>query len=212
MIPAYHKINGIFNRDNETGRFIMGQYSMPEFEYLAGCQWEFVEKCDGTNIRIGIDDAGEYMVGGRTDRAIIPKPLMAAIEQLQLEDKLRNEFSVPVTLYGEGYGHKIQGCGSKYLPDSNKFILFDINIGGIWLTRESVNDIANKLGLDSVPIIGYGSIRDGIDLVTAGFRSVIATQELQAEGIIAVPTVYLKARNGARIITKLKTKDFTTTT
>ncbi len=50
----YHKIQSIYLRDPETKhkRFLIGQWTLPEFEYLADNEWSFTEKVDGTNIRI----------------------------------------------------------------------------------------------------------------------------------------------------------------
>ena len=51
-----------------------------------------------------------------------------------------------VCLYGEGYGAKIQS-GGDYMNDGRSvdFILFDVNIAGIWLEGHNVDDIAEKL-------------------------------------------------------------------
>ena len=50
-MKEYHKIQTVFKRDPETNHrtLLEGQYSMPEFEYLANNQWVFTEKIDGTN-------------------------------------------------------------------------------------------------------------------------------------------------------------------
>ena len=52
----YHKIQSLFLRDPATQHrtFLHGQWSMPEFEYLADLEWTFTEKVDGTNIRVGV--------------------------------------------------------------------------------------------------------------------------------------------------------------
>ncbi len=57
-----------------------------------------------------------------------------------------------------------------------------------------------------MPIIGTGTLGDMVDNVKSGFNS--QWGDFQAEGIIARPSIELKARNGGRIITKLKCKDF----
>ena len=49
---------------------------------------------------------------------------------------------VDVTLYGEGYGARIQKGGGKYLAKSCDFVLFDVKIGDWWLRREAVDEIA----------------------------------------------------------------------
>ena len=74
------------------------------------------------------------------------------------------------------------------------------------MKREDVEDIAKKLGLDIVPVLGGGTLGDLVRIVKAGFNS--RWGDFPAEGIVARPKVELIARNGQRIITKLKHKDF----
>jgi hypothetical protein len=108
-------------------------------------------------------------------------------------------------LYGEGYGAKIQKIGGLYRPDQD-FVLFDVRIGEWWLQRADVEDIAQKLELDIVPIIGEGTLHDAVAVAKEGFNSTWGN--FQAEGIVARPKVELKTRNGQRIITKIKCCDF----
>ena len=48
----YHKIQTVFKRDPETKfkTLLMGEYSLPEFEYLKNNEWVFTEKIDGTKV------------------------------------------------------------------------------------------------------------------------------------------------------------------
>jgi len=57
-----------------------------------------------------------------------------------------------------------------------------------------------------VPIVGKGTLQDGIDLVKKGFNSVWG--DFLAEGIVARPAVELRTRRGDRVITKIKACDF----
>jgi hypothetical protein len=134
---------------------------------------------------------------------------------------------VDVVLFGEGYGPKIQG-GGKYRPDAS-FVLFDVKIGDTWLTRDNVDDIAEKLGIDSVPVLGYGTLSDAIAVVKGDTRRRVELLnpdgcffekqyipgplmsrwgEFEAEGIVARPVIPLFDRQGKRIITKIKARDF----
>src|SRR3989304_3855260 len=73
--------------------------------------------------------------------------------------------------------------------------------------RDKIVDIASKLGLMVVPIILTGTLGLGIELVQN--NSVQSYWgNFKAEGLVAKPRVELKARNGDRIITKIKVKDF----
>lgn len=204
----YHKIDSVFKRDPATNfkTFLPGQYSQDAFEYLSYNQWTYTEKVDGTNIRVMIN--GDITFGGKTDAASIPAPLVNRLQErfFPRRDQLTAMFSDGgVCLYGEGYGAKIQKGGGNYRPDQD-FVLFDINVGGWWLQRKDVELIGETLGLDVVPIIGQGSLHHLINVVRDGFNSTWGP--FAAEGIVARPVVELKNRDGSRIITKLKHKDF----
>lgn len=206
----YPKIPTVYARDPATNfrTMIVGEFALPELEYLQNNIWEFTEKVDGTNIRIMSKD-GVISFGGKTDNADIPTFLFAKLNEmfLPLQPKFVEEFNdAEVCFYGEGYGAKIQKGGGNYRKDQS-FVLFDIRIGQWWLQRKDVDDIAAKFGLDSVPVIGEGTLHDMIAKVKNGFHSIWG--DFMAEGIVARPKVELIARNGKRIITKSKHKDFT---
>ena len=206
----YHKILTVYTRDPETRYkyLIDGQFAKPEFEYLAGNNWVWTEKIDGTNIRV-MWDGENVRFGGKSDKAQIPATLISELQNMFCADLLTQEYpDTPMCLYGEGYGAKIQKGGGDYIPDGQSFILFDIRIGDVWLERSNVEDIAGKLGIKTVPQVGYGSLNDAIELVRYGAMSDIAKVERIAEGIVARPASELLDRLGHRIITKIKYKDF----
>jgi hypothetical protein len=211
----YHKINTVFKRTPDGKKILMWDYSQPEFEYLATNDWVFTEKVDGTNIRVMYDGIS-LTFGGKTNNAQIPAKLFEYLNSTFTKN-LMNEVFPPVweegtecwpqvCLYGEGYGLKIQKGGGNYIPNGVSFVLFDIKIGDWWLQRENVEDVALKLGIETVPIIGEGTLYDLVNLCRAGFTS--QWGPFTAEGIVARPKVELKTRSGSRIITKLKYKDF----
>ena len=209
----YHKIQSIYKRDS-NGKFILGEWSRPEFEYLSKNKWVFTEKVDGTNIRV-MWDGEKISFGGKTDAAQMPVTLYQALEKqfhaqevvswFQQNFPINECLDQKVCLYGEGYGAKIQKNGGNYRQDQG-FVLFDIKVGGVWLSAESVQDIARSLGVDLVPTIDVGTLEDMIDLTKSGIRS--HWGDFQAEGIVARPMHGLTTRDGHRIIVKCKTKDF----
>lgn len=207
-MDEYHKIQTVYLRDPKTNfkKLLVGEFALPEFKYLAHNDWVFTEKVDGTNIRI-MFDGQQITFGGKTNQAQIPALLVARLQTLFLPqiETFRLKFQDGVCLYGEGYGARIQKGGGNYRPDQN-FVLFDVKIGDFWLERNNVEEIATALGIEIVPIIGTGTLQDMVDKTAVGFKSVWGN--FQAEGIVARPAVELKARNGARIITKIKHKDF----
>lgn len=232
----YPKINSVFKRD-DLGNFT-DQFSQPEFEYLYNNEWVGTEKIDGTNLRIHWN-GDTWELKGRTDKAQIPESLLVRINEIftpELKGNradakgysslLANVFGkvdtydenkgwtseedfLDVTLFGEGYGLKIQKGGARYIPNGVDFILFDVKIGPYWLKREDVIKIAQQLGIKVVPTIVIGTLKEMIDYVRWGFKSKVAQDsDFDAEGLVLTPKVDLLARNGSRIITKLKTKDF----
>lgn len=209
-MKEYSKIDSIYKRDmtKPNNPFIIGQYSTPEFEYLHDNQWEFTEKVDGTNIRV-MYQGFAITFRGKSDKAEIPAHLLVKLQKLFTPEKMTAAFgTTDVCLYGEGFGYKIQGkVGVDYLKDDVDFYLFDVKIGEWWLKREDVQDIASKLGILAPVVVGYGNFDDAIFLVKQGFKSAFGTAD--AEGVVLRPTVDLMSRSGERIITKVKTRDFT---
>jgi hypothetical protein len=216
--PLYSKINSIQKRHTEgplRGQFT-GEWAIPEFGYLSENEWIWREKVDGTNIRVGvrIPEGQQYLtieIGGRTASAQIPAPLYQRLhDTFYIDDEVYREafdeecLRDGVTLFGEGYGAGIQK-GGNYGPVD--FILFDVRIGDSWMTEESTTDIAGKLGLKRVPIVGFGTLNEAIKTVAGGLLE-SAWAGVKAEGLVCVPSVPLFDRRGHRIITKVKDKDF----
>lgn len=215
----YTKINTLFKRDAKN-IIIPSEYVYPEFKYLKDCKFRGELKVDGTNIRIELvpatDTEAPYIeFKGRNEGTDIPKSLLQTLESLVDTEKYLEYFKeallidkVPVTICGEGYGKRIQKHGNAYCADHTKFIVFDIKIGKWWLTRESVEGICKDLGLDIVPVMGYYTLEEAINCVKKGFKDPIAESDLNAEGLVLKTDLGLLRRDGERIITKIKTRDF----
>ena len=219
-MAEYQKIQTLFKRD-ERNIIIPDQFTYPEFEVLKDLKWECTEKIDGTNIRIELESSGNPEDGiimsfkGRTDKAVIPEHLLTKLNWLFDREHLMEVLNITdetqdcnITLYGEGYGAKIQK-GGNYISNDVNFILFDVKIGKWWLDRESIKDIANKLGINVVPLMGYMTIPEAIEYVKKGFKSTIAeNKDYDAEGLVLKAPCGLLKRDGERLITKIKTVDF----
>lgn len=208
-MKEYHKINTMFKR-NMAGdkKIIINDWSDPAVEYLKNNKWTFTEKVDGTNIRISWDGK-DVIFGGKTDGAQIPAGVIDALNKqfysTPAKVRLREVFPEgDVIFYGEGYGAKIQSGGNY--GTTQDFVLFDIKIGDLWLERHNVEDIALKLHLGYVPVIGEGTLAQAIKLVQNNLQS--RWGNFEAEGIVARPTIELLDRRGNRIITKIKARDF----
>jgi len=205
-MEEYSKIQTIFHRDPLTKNksLIEGVWSHPAFEYLQNNEWLFTEKIDGTNIRITFT-GDDVIFNGKTNNAQIPATLVRKLINLFPLDLFKE--LPPLTLYGEGYGKGIRS-GGNYIRDDVNFILFDIWIDGWWLERANIEDIASKLNINTVPIIGRGTLIDAYNKTAEGFQSAIA--DCIAEGIVMRPSTMLFDRKGKCIITKIKHKDFKT--
>lgn len=215
----YPKIDTLFDRDKETFKVIDSAYRRPEFGIID--RWWVAEKIDGTNIRLHferVDGSLLPLIGGRTNNAQIQKALLPVLEGevARIHDVVGNimvEHGLDsYTLYGEGYGAKIQKGGGNYRQDQG-FILFDVLVNDrTWLSPSAVRDTAATLGIDSVPVLGEDvTTAEIIRLVRHGFASEAAEEydpRFLAEGVIAVPSAPLYNSRGDRVIWKLKTKDF----
>ncbi len=220
----YHKINALYKRwikgvdpietlpaGKRYGDFKDFEFACDEFEYLYNNLWIWSEKLDGTNIRIYADWGEEigkhvYTVKGKDENSIVPKELSDWVwKWLEANQKLIDE-TLPnkdVILYGEGVGSKIQKVGHCY--GEQHFKLFDVNIGGVWLKKEAVQDIASKINLDTVTT-WIGTVQDAINKVRSLPKS--AFGDFTLEGYVGEPLVRLSDVQGRRIITKIKVVDF----
>lgn len=208
MSDLYPKIYSPYVRHTEgplRNKFDVGNWAREEFRILAGLNWEWTEKVDGTNIRI-IWDGYRVSYGGRTDNAQIPATLIMVLTQMFPETLLEQVFGATAAiLYGEGYGPKIQKGGGNYRKDQS-FTLFDVKIGNWWLKPEAVTDIATQLGIDRVPILGNFPVATAIEEITNGFTSTWG--EFLTEGFVGRPPMGILARDGDRLLMKVKTVDF----
>ena len=205
----YHKIEGLFRRDEETKKLMYGTYRNPAVEFLKDNVWQFTEKIDGTNIRI-IWDGHKVEFKGRTEKAQIPSFLINRLIELfggEANEQIfeQNFGDKEVMLVGEGYGAKIQGVGGLY-KDTQDFILFDVMIGGNYQSRDTVNDVAKMFNIEVVPIVLEGTIQEGIDFMKSNPNSTIGTAPM--EGLVGRPKIELQDRCGNRVIVKIKWKDF----
>jgi hypothetical protein len=200
----YERIRNIFKRDSSTGKVDFGNFAQAEFEYLRNCQWNWTEKVDGMNVRVILETGLD--VRGRSDRAQMPEPLMKRLHnEFDTEEVLEktSAYGEGLCLYGEGFGADIQR-GGRYGEQS--FVMFDAMTNYGWASRRDMFDIAEKLHVEVVPQIFQGTIDNAIFIVTHGLVSVYG--DFFAEGLVGRPVNELRDRQGNRIITKVKHRDF----
>ena len=117
---------------------------------------------------------------------------------------------VPVYIYGEFFGKKIQ-AGGNYDKEKNRFSVFDICQQGWFVPIDILFDYCERLGLDVVPYLGKASIPEAENMVREGFKTHVpdaANPDYLEEGIVARPVVPIKDTRGKRIIVKIKTCDY----
>ncbi len=207
----YTKISTIYKRDIEgTKKLIEGSYNDEAVEFLKDKPWVCTEKIDGTNIGI-VWDGHRVSYQGRTERAQIPAYLMNKLIELfggeATEEIFEQKFGeMPVILFGEGYGAKVQN-GGNYRSDVS-FILFDVYLPdqNLWLKRDALEDIARAFNIELVPIVLIGSLDEAVAYVKSRPKSTIGTANM--EGLVCKPAVDMLDRRGRRIIVKVKVRDF----
>ena len=212
-MTEYPKIETLYDRDERTHKVIPGKIRMPEFELVS--RWLVTEKIDGTNIRVHLKH-GEVMYGGRTDAAQLHASLVEWLRTQLPAEKVRAAFDpgVEAILFGEGYGPKIQKGGGLYRSDVS-FRLFDVLVvtpdRDWWLTFPNVSDVAAKLEIETVPVLGASlTFEEAIALVRR--PSLVARTDGGAgcdqEGIVCRTDPLLFTRRGDRVMWKLKARDF----
>ena len=130
-------------------------------------------------------------------------PNQPATYMVQLEE-------VPVYIYGEFFGKKIQ-AGGNYDKDNNRFAIFDICVQGWYVPIDILKDYAEKLDLDVAPYIGQMTIDEAENMVRKGFKTLVpnvTNPEYLEEGIVARPVIPIKDPRGKRIIVKIKHCDY----
>ena len=210
----YHKIKNIFKRD-ESGqkKLLESCFADKTVEFLKDLKWSWSEKVDGTNISIHWNGYN-LQIHGRTEESQIPKPLKDKLLQIFFNEETEQLFEQlfgekEVILFGEGYGINIQKCGKDYLDDVD-FILFDVYFpqSNIFLERDNVFDIAIKLGIRIVPLVGAGTLEEAVEYVKSKPTSQVGKRKALMEGIVCRPEKELQDRLGERIIVKIKERDF----
>ncbi len=225
----YPKIDTLYDRD-ERHLVIAGKLRRPEFGNIK--RWSITEKLHGRNTRIslinnGIDGVIDY--GGKTDEADMPPDLIEYLRKTFPIEKMKSALWLPnkplpkiATIYGEAYGTgtgMVHGSG-LYRKDIS-FRLFDCLIDIYWLERGNLEDVARKLGIKCVPLLGVidflpTNVQEIEYLLERNKQNLVATEEggsisVRSEGIVAKcePMVfYREGEKLKRMMWKLKIKDF----
>lgn len=211
----YPKIKTLFERDDDfnvdTTRLRHKSFSQVNY-------WLLTEKLDGTNIRLHHQKgrAANLYFKGRDDRSQMPCDFLEYLQDTFTQERIFQALDPDFrsfTIFGEGIGGRIQKTGPRY--GQMRLVLFDVHVEtpngeSLWLDYPDVASIASNLGLASAPIIAVDAeVPAIVNLVRDGFPSLEAEDHtFEAEGVVARTHPILLTRRGARLMWKLKTKDF----
>lgn len=112
-----------------------------------------------------------------------------------------------VTVYGEAYGGSCQGMSHTY-GKQLKFIVFDVQVGDMWLTVPDAEAVAKTLGLEFVDYVKVSTDLAALDAErdkpsTQAVRNGI-TEPKGREGVVLRPLIEVTLNNGNRVISKHK--------
>lgn len=220
----YSKIETLYDRDGKHF-VIVGKLRRPEFGNIK--RWSITEKLHGRNTRISLYDNGVVDYGGKTDEAEMPPELLEYLKNTFPVEKMKVALWLPnkpipkqATIYGEAYGPGMVPGSGLYRKDIS-FRLFDCLIDVYWLDRNNIEDVARKLGVKCVPLLGIidflpTNVQEIEYLLERNKQNLVAIEEgdsksVRSEGIVAKcePMVfYREGEKLKRTMWKLKIKDF----
>lgn len=116
-----------------------------------------------------------------------------------------------IVIYGEAYGGSQQGMSKTY-GDKLRFVAFDVQIDGHWLSVPDAERFVTAAGLEFVPYVEIETTPEALDTARAA-DSVQAVKNgmgpgHKREGIVLRPLIEVTKNNGERIIAKHKNDEF----
>jgi RNA ligase len=230
--PQTHNLyasNGVQGKGIERGPKY--GFSKPSFGQIGS--WLVTEKLDGQNIRVILHNSpgstgpdpeppsSEVFFRGRSDNAQLHPQLTEHLQQAFTVESLWNAFAYEehdgddaqwlcpdVVLYGEGYGPGIQKAGAAY-GGVKRFALFDVLVSNRWwLSWKNIEDVASKLGVETVPVLGRDLSLSAAKLLVRSSRKLEVGSE-HIEGIVCRTDPYLFDGHGSRVTFKYKVRDLT---
>lgn len=170
-----------------------------------------LEKIHGTSAHIAFKNGTlTFFSGGEKHGTFLTLFDVAALEA-KFREKFTDESEVEVTIYGEAYGGKCQHMSQTYGP-CLKFVAFDVNIGGAWLSVPNAEGFVRDFGLE---FVDYALISTDLDALNAE-RDKPSTQAVRngitepkiREGVVLRPFYEWTDHRGNRVIVKHKRAEF----
>ena len=165
-----------------------------------------LEKVHGTSAHVSYKDGVvRYFSGGAKH-----ENFLALFDDAELAKRFKDVGAENIVVYGEAYGGAMQGMRATY-GDKLQFIVFDVKIGGAWLSVPAMEKVATAMGLEVVPWSRIDTTIEAID-AQRDLPSVVGERRgnpgMKAEGTVLRPLIELTGNNGSRIIAKHKRDDF----
>lgn len=116
-----------------------------------------------------------------------------------------------VKVFGEAYGGSLLKMRHTY-GEELRFVVFDVQVGELWLNVLNAEDVTNKLGLEFVHYERISTELSDIDHQlnapsVQAQRNGISIPKIR-EGIVLRPLIELTLNNGSRVIAKHKRPEF----
>lgn len=167
-----------------------------------------LEKVHGTSSSVSWRDGGVHLHTGHRSAENFRRAICGGDDSLAplhgLFVALGHE---KVIVYGEAYGGSEQKQSHRYGPEL-RFVAFDVQIGGIWLTVPNAHDVCTKLCLE---FVHYERVSTDLPVLDAqrDAPSMQATRngvegDKPREGVVLRPLVEVTLSNGERICAKHK--------
>ena len=171
-----------------------------------------MEKIHGTSCHISLKPEQEqlhFFAGGCSHIEFIK--LFNQEILYPLMKKLVSSTNTEVTIFGEGYGGKMQGMKKVY-GDKLKFIAFDVKIGESWIDVPNAEQIVTKFGLEFVHYVKTATELTELD-AQRDADSVQAVRNGMGpgqprEGIVIRPVIEVRKNNDERIMAKHKSDKY----
>ena len=132
-------------------------------------------------------------------------------------EKIKNQFiaefgvGMTVCIYGEAYAGNMQAMSATYGKEM-KFIVFDVEVDGNFISVPKAHNVATKFGLEFVDYVLVDATIENLDKERLK-ESVQAIRNgcgpgHKREGIVIRPPIEVRANNGERVMCKYKNDDF----
>ena len=116
-----------------------------------------------------------------------------------------------VVFYGEAYGGKMQGMSKTYGKEL-RFVVFDVQKNGVWLSVPDAESVARRFGFDFVAYervsTDLASLDAERDRPSRQAKKVGIMEDRPAEGVVLRPIHEYTRNDGKRVICKHKRSEF----